>query len=57
MANKQVPPQKRAKSAGISLPPLLTKTARKHAYSKGMSLSGLVRQLLLEHLAEKEAAK
>jgi hypothetical protein len=57
MANKPVPASMKAKAAGISLPPRLTQQARKHAYAKGMSLSGLVRQLLLEHLAEKEAAK
>jgi hypothetical protein len=55
MANKPVPPQKKARSAGISLPPQLIKDARKHAYGRGMSLSGLVRQLLLERLT-KEAA-
>lgn len=55
MANRPVPANKKAKAAGISLPPQLINAARKHAYQRGMSLSGLVRQLLMEKL-EKEAA-
>jgi hypothetical protein len=55
MANRPVPENKKAKAAGISLPPPLINQARKHAYQRGMSLSGFVRQLLIEKL-EKEAA-
>ena len=51
MAKKTVPAGKKAKAAGISLPPDLIKEARKHAYGKGMSLSGFVRQLLIERLS------
>jgi|LakMenE01Jun11ns_1017448.scaffolds.fasta_scaffold9853899_3 hypothetical protein len=50
MARKQVPQNKRAKGAGISLPPDLIRAARKIAYGQGMSLSAYVRQLLLERL-------
>jgi signal transduction histidine kinase len=56
MANRPVPENKKAKAAGISLPPQLINQARKHAYQRGMSLSGFVRHLLIEKL-EKEAAK
>ena len=55
MANRPVPAGKKAKAAGISLPPDLIKDARKHAYEKGMSLSGFVRQLLIERLGEEAA--
>jgi hypothetical protein len=55
MANRPVPENRKAKAAGISLPPQLINQARKHAYQRGMSLSGFVRQLLLEKL--EEAAK
>ena len=55
MANRPVPDNRKAKAAGISLPPQLINAARKHAYGRGMSLSGFVRQLLIEKL-EKEAA-
>lgn len=52
MANRPVPENRKAKAAGISLPPQLINQARKHAYQRGMSLSGLVRQLLMEKLAK-----
>ena len=55
MAKKAVPAGKKSKAAGISLPPDLIKEARKVAYGKGQSLSGYVRQLLIESL-QKEAA-
>jgi hypothetical protein len=54
MANKPVPENRKAKSAGISLPPQITTSARKLAYSKGLSLSAFVRSLLIK---EMEAAK
>jgi hypothetical protein len=53
MANKSIPPHKRAKSAGISLPPQLTATARKVASMKGLSLSAFVRGLLIKELEAK----
>lgn len=56
MANRPVPDNRKAKAAGISLPPQLINQARKHAYQRGMSLSGFVRQLLIEKLEQKEAA-
>ena len=46
----RVPPHKKAKSAGISLPPQITASARKLAYSKGLSLSAFVRSLLIKEL-------
>lgn len=52
MAKKAVPAGKKSKAAGISLPPDLIKEARKLAYAKGQSLSGFVRQLLIERLGE-----
>ena len=55
MAKKAVPAGKKSKAAGISLPPDLIKEARKVAYSKGQSLSGFVRQLLIERLEEEAA--
>jgi len=56
MANRPVPDNRKAKAAGISLPPQLINAARKHAYGRGMSLSGFVRQLLIEKLEQREAA-
>jgi hypothetical protein len=55
MANRPVPDNRKAKAAGISLPPQLINQARKHAYKRGMSLSGFVRQLLIERLGEEAA--
>ena len=55
MAKKAVPAGKKSKAAGISLPPQLINQARKHAYQRGMSLSGFVRQLLIERLGEEAA--
>ena len=52
MARKPVPENKRAKAAGISLPPDITKAARKAAYQQGVSLSAFVRMLLIEKLSE-----
>jgi hypothetical protein len=51
MAQRKVPPHKRSKAAGISLPPEIIREARKHAYAQGMSLSGFVRMLLLQRLS------
>jgi len=50
MANKPIPQHRKAKSAGISLPPQLIKDARKFAFSQNLSLSGLVRVLLTQKL-------
>jgi hypothetical protein len=55
MARKPVPHNKRAKAAGISLPPDLTKVARRFAYEQGMSLSAFVRTLIIARLAEENA--
>lgn len=55
MARKPLPENKRAKAAGISLPPDLIKTARKIAYSQGVSLSAYVRMLLIQKVAEDSA--
>lgn len=52
MARKPVPQNKRAKAAGISLPPDITKAARKLAYDQGISLSAFVRMLLIQRIAE-----
>jgi len=55
MARKPVPENKRAKSAGISLPPDVIRAARKVAFQKGMSLSSYVRVLLVQKLSEEAA--
>jgi hypothetical protein len=52
MARKSIAPSKRAKSAGISLPPDLIRTARKAAFQKGLSLSAFVRAMLARELGE-----
>jgi predicted HicB family RNase H-like nuclease len=52
MAQRKIPPHKRSKAAGISLPPELIREARKQAHQQGMSLSMLVRVLLIEKLSE-----
>jgi hypothetical protein len=52
MARKSIPASKRAKSAGISLPPDLIRTARKAAFQPGMSLSAFVRSMLTKHFEE-----
>jgi len=52
MARKPIPASKRAKSAGISLPPDLIRTARKAAFQKGQSLSAFVRAMLARELGE-----
>jgi hypothetical protein len=52
MARKPIAPSKRAKSAGISLPPDLIRTARKAAFQKGLSLSAFVRAMLARELGE-----
>lgn len=52
MAQRKIPAHKRSKAAGISLPPDIIREARKHAHGQGMSLSMLVRVLLMEKLAE-----
>lgn len=50
MAQRKLPPHKRSKAAGISLPPDIIREARKHAYAQGMSLSMFVRTLLIQRL-------
>jgi predicted DNA binding CopG/RHH family protein len=50
MPNVRVAVAKKAKSMGISLPPELIREAKKHAYSKGMSFSKYIRDLLLREL-------
>ena len=50
MAHPKIPPHKRAKAAGISLPPSLIREARKHADQNGLTLSAFVRMLLTQHL-------
>jgi hypothetical protein len=52
MARKPIAPSKRAKSAGISLPPDMIRTARKVAFQKGLSLSAFVRAMLARELGE-----
>ena len=47
MAQRKVPPHKKSRAAGISLPPDIIKEARKQAYAQGMSLSMFVRSLLI----------
>lgn len=55
MARKPMPENKRAKAAGISLPPDIIRAARKVAFNKGMSLSAYVRVLLVQKLSEEAA--
>ena len=50
MARQKLPENKKARNAGISLPPALIRKARKLAYSQNMSLAGLVRSLLTTEL-------
>jgi hypothetical protein len=50
MAHPKIPPHKRAKGAGISLPPQIIREARKHADRSGLTLSAFVRMLLIQHL-------
>jgi len=50
MAYPKIPPHKRAKAAGISLPPDLIRTARKVATQRGMTLSMFVKILLMQRL-------
>jgi hypothetical protein len=52
MARKPIAPSKRARSAGISLPPDMIRTARKLAFQKGLSLSAFVRAMLARELGE-----
>jgi hypothetical protein len=52
MAQRKIPPHKKSKAAGISLPPDIIREARKRAHAQGMSLSMLVRVLLMEKLSE-----
>jgi hypothetical protein len=47
----------KAKSTGISLPPLLAREARMHAYSNGMSLSKFISQLLIRELKTMGSAR
>jgi hypothetical protein len=55
MAQRKLPLHKKSKAAGISLPPDIIREARKRAHSQGMSLSGLVRSLLIAKLSEEAA--
>jgi hypothetical protein len=57
MPNTRKEPALKAKSTGISLPPLLAREARMHAYSNGMSLSKLVSQLLIRELKTTGSAR
>jgi hypothetical protein len=50
MAHPKIPPHKRAKGAGISLPPSIIREARRHADRNGLTLSAFVRMLLIQHL-------
>jgi hypothetical protein len=50
MAQRKLPPHKKSRAAGISLPPDIIREARKHAYAQGMSLSMFVRSLLIARL-------
>jgi hypothetical protein len=50
MAYPKIPQHKRARAAGISLPPDLIRTARKVATERGMTLSMFVKLLLLQRL-------
>jgi hypothetical protein len=50
MAYPKIPPHKRARAAGISLPPDLIRAARKIATQRGMTLSMFVKLLLMQRL-------
>jgi hypothetical protein len=50
MAHPKIPPHKRSRGAGISLPPDLIRTARKLATERGMTLSMFVKLLLMQRL-------
>jgi hypothetical protein len=50
MAHPKIPPHKRARAAGISLPPSLIRDARKQADRNGLTLSAFVRILLTQRL-------
>lgn len=54
MAHPRKPLSKKCRTTGISLPPALLHQARKLAFSRDMSLSKLIREMLL---AQVEAAK
>ena len=50
MARKALPLSQKARNAGISLVPSLTRSASRLAAMQGLSLSGLAQKLLLREL-------
>jgi hypothetical protein len=50
MARTTIPQSKKAKAIGISLPPSLIRQGKALAFSKGVSFSRLVRNLLAEEV-------
>jgi hypothetical protein len=53
MANRRKPASQKVRATGISLPPDLLKKAQRFAFKQDMSLSALIRELLITQLAAK----
>ena len=51
MANPKKPDNKKAQTTGVSLPPHILKEAKKAAFEEGKSLSGFLRDLLVQRLS------
>lgn len=55
MANRRVPPKQKLRPIGVSLPPDLARKGQKLAFTRDMTFSALIRQLLLKEIGEEAA--